>query len=49
MFFGTSDSNSVRAIIDWFNKKYDKSLTVEDYEWLGSDTYYADDDENEND
>lgn len=46
-FFGIPDEDSVKAIINWFNKKYDKSLTVENYEWLGGDTYYADDDEND--
>ena len=44
--FSISSKNSIRAIIDWFNKKYDKNLTMDDFEWMEkSDTYYADDDE----
>ena len=44
--FSISSKNSIRAIIDWFNKKYDKNLTRDDFEWMEkSDTYYADDDE----
>ena len=46
-FFGIPDDDSVSVIIHWFNKKYDKSLTEENYEWLGSDTYYADDDDDD--
>ena len=34
-------------IINWFNEKYDKNLTRDDFEWLDSDTYYADDDDEE--
>ena len=44
--FSISSKNSIRAIIDWFNKKYNKNLTMDDFEWMEkSDTYYADDDE----
>ena len=44
--FSISSKNSIRAIIDWFNKKYEKNLTMDDFEWMEkSDTYYADDDE----
>jgi len=44
--FSIPDLESIKVIIDWFNKKYDKSLTMNDFEWMQSDTYYADDDEN---
>ena len=45
--FSISSKNSIRAIIDWFNKKYDKNLTMDDFEWMEkSDTYYDDDEEN---
>jgi hypothetical protein len=45
--FSISSKNSIRAIIDWFNKKYDKNLTMDDFEWMEkSDTYYDDEEEN---
>ena len=43
--FSIPNLDSIKTIIDWFNKKYDKNLTMDDFEWLDSDTYYADDDE----
>lgn len=45
--FSISPKKSIKAIIDWFNKKYDKNLTMDDFEWLPtSDTYYDDEEEN---
>jgi hypothetical protein len=45
--FSISSKNSIRAIIDWFNKKYDKNLTMDDFEWMEkSDTYYDDEENN---
>jgi hypothetical protein len=46
--FSIPDLESIKVIIDWFNKKYDKNLTMDDFEWMQSDTYYADDEEEEN-
>jgi hypothetical protein len=43
--FSLPERVAIKTIIDWFNKKYDKTLTLDDFEWLDSDTYYADDDE----
>jgi hypothetical protein len=45
--FSTSSKKSIGAIIDWFNQKYDKNLTMDDFEWMpSSDTYYDDEEEN---
>jgi hypothetical protein len=44
--FSLPERVTIKTIIDWFNKKYDKNLTLDDFEWLDSDTYYADEDEN---
>jgi hypothetical protein len=43
--FGLGSENSIISIINWFNGKYDKNLTRNDFEWLDSDTYYAEDEE----
>ena len=43
--FSLPERVTIKTIIDWFNKKYDKNLTLDDFEWLDSDTYYADEDE----
>ena len=39
--FGLGSKDSIISIINWFNGKYDKNLTKDDFEWLDSDTYYA--------
>ena len=42
--FSMVDRESVRKVIAWFNKTYNKKLTADDYEWMSnSDTYYAED------
>lgn len=33
--FSMDPTDSRGLIIDWFNKKYDKNLTVDDVEWFG--------------
>jgi hypothetical protein len=44
--FSMIDYDSIRKIIGWFNKTYNKKLTADDYEWMSSSsTYYAEDDE----
>jgi len=43
--FGLGNEDSIDYIINWFNEKYDKNLTRDDFEWLDSDTYYADDED----
>ena len=45
--FSIPDLESIKVIIDWFNKKYDKNLTMNDFEWMQSDTYYAEDEDDE--
>ena len=42
--FGLKNEDSIKSIINWFNQKYDKNLTMDDFEWLDSDTYYEDED-----
>jgi hypothetical protein len=47
--FSIPDLESIKVIIDWFNKKYDKNLTMDDFEWMpSSDTYYDDEEEENN-
>jgi hypothetical protein len=46
--FSMSNLKSIKEIINWFNKKYEKNLTMDDFEWMDSDTYYADDEDYEN-
>jgi hypothetical protein len=47
--FSIPDLESIKVIIDWFNKKYDKNLTTDDFEWMpSSDTYYDDEEEENN-
>jgi hypothetical protein len=43
--FSISSEESIREIINWFNQKYEKNLTIDNFEWMVSDTYYAEDDE----
>jgi hypothetical protein len=38
--FSIPHLDSIKAIIEWFNKKYDKNLTINDFEWMeGNDSY----------
>lgn len=41
--FSISSSDVIRIIIEWFNKKYNKSLTIEDFEWMDVDEEEYDD------
>jgi hypothetical protein len=44
--FGVNGKVAINSIINWFNQKYEKNLTIDDFEWLqDSDTYYVDDEE----
>ena len=46
--FSISSKDSIREIINWFNQKYEKNLTLDNFEWMEGDTYYtyyAEDDE----
>lgn len=43
--FGLGNQEAIKSIINWFNQKYDKNLTMDDFEWMDSDTYYDDDEE----
>jgi len=39
--FGVDSKITIKSIINWFNQKYDKKLTMDDFEWLNNN----DDDE----
>jgi hypothetical protein len=44
--FGLNNLKSIKSIIEWVNKKYNKNLTMDDFEWMNnSDTYYDDEDD----
>jgi hypothetical protein len=43
--FSISSEESIIEIINWFNQKYEKNLTIDNFEWMVGDTYYAEDDE----
>ena len=40
--FGIDVYDAIRAIIDWFNKTYDKKLTEHDFEYLPDNNEYDD-------
>ena len=40
--FSVSKLNSIKSIIDWFNKKYNKNLTVENLELFFDEDDYQD-------
>jgi hypothetical protein len=40
--FGIDAYDAIRAIIDWFNKKYNKKLTEHDFEYLPDNNEYDD-------
>lgn len=42
--FSLSERVTIKTIIDWFNKKFDKNLTLDDFEWMDNDEQeeYAD-------
>ena len=43
--FGLKNDDAIESIINWFNQTYNTELTIKDFEWLDSDTYYEDEDE----
>ena len=47
--FGMESNDAAKSIINWFNEKYNKNLTIEDFEWMDQydddDTVYQDEDE----
>jgi hypothetical protein len=43
--FGLDNEIAIKSIINWFNQTYNTELTIKDFEWLDSDTYYDDEDE----
>lgn len=43
--FGLGNQDAIKSIINWFNQKYYKSLTMDDFEWMDSDTYYDDEED----
>lgn len=38
--FSIPNLDSIKSIIGWFNKKYDKNLTMNDFEWMESNDSY---------
>jgi hypothetical protein len=42
LFSFLSDKDSIKIIIEWFNKEYNKSLTIDDFEWMDTDEEYDD-------
>jgi hypothetical protein len=46
--FGIGIQESISSIISWFNVKYDKNLTKDDFEWMDHDEEYDIDDEIDN-
>jgi hypothetical protein len=40
--FSIPDLISIKTVIQWFNKRYTKNLSIDDFEWM--DTDYSDDD-----
>ena len=41
--FGIKSEDSIESIINWFNQKYNKELTIKDFDWMEED--YEDEDE----
>jgi len=35
--FGLSSEDAAKSVIDWFNKKYNKSITEDDWDWFMKD------------
>ena len=35
--FGLSSEDAAKSVIDWFNKKYNKTITEKDWEWYMKD------------
>jgi hypothetical protein len=46
--FGIGTQESIISIINWFNVKYDKNLTKDDFEWMDHDDEYDIDNEIDN-
>jgi hypothetical protein len=46
--FGIGIQESISSIISWFNVKYDKNLTKDDFEWMDHDEEYDIDDDIDN-
>lgn len=38
--FGLNNQDAIKSIINWFNQKYDKNLTMDDFEWMDYDDSY---------
>jgi len=41
--FSIASSEAIRIIIEWFNKRYNKSLTMENFEWMDDENQHQDD------
>ena len=35
--FGMENKMAIESIINWFNQRYDKNLTIKDFEWMETD------------
>lgn len=42
-FFSLPTNESIKLIIEWFNKRYDKSLTIDNFEWMDDEGQSEDD------
>lgn len=40
--FGMENKMAIESIINWFNQRYDKNLTINDFEWMHTDEEYED-------
>jgi hypothetical protein len=43
ILFSIASSEAIRIIIEWFNKRYNKSLTMENFEWMDDENQHQDD------
>ena len=43
--FNLKSGDAITSIINWFNQKYETNLDIHDFEWLSSDDYDYDDEE----
>jgi hypothetical protein len=43
LFSISSDRDAIIIIINWFNKKYDKNLTIDNFEWMDTEDEEYDD------
>lgn len=42
--FSIPNLDAIKAIINWFNTRYDKSLTMDNFEWMDDENQHQDED-----